>query len=204
MADWNGDGRDDLVVGLRLSAQHGGVSIALRQEDGTLGELASAFSSGNIASAVGYSVYARPAVADWDGDLDLLVGTGGTRRREGRAPVREHRLRERPSARRARDRRLPPHARPGRRAVLRAHGRGHERRQTARPRDRRRADRRLPAVRPPRVHQHRHRHRPGVRLLHDAEGARPDQQPSRTSPTGTATATSTCCAGSTPASSPTR
>ncbi|HEX2073369.1 MAG TPA: FG-GAP-like repeat-containing protein [Geodermatophilus sp.] len=77
VADWNGDGRDDLVVGLRSSGQYGGIAVALRQADGTLGPLSSAFTSGNISTRIGYALYARPAVVDWNGDgkQDLLFGT---------------------------------------------------------------------------------------------------------------------------------
>lgn len=77
VADWDGDGQDDLVVGLRSASQHGGVAVALRQPDGSLGPLTSAFTSGDMSSVIGWTLYARPAVVDWDGDgdLDLLFGT---------------------------------------------------------------------------------------------------------------------------------
>lgn len=77
VADWNADGRDDLVVGFRSSSQYGGVGVALRQEDGSLASLASAFATGDVSSVIGFTLYSRPAVGDWDGDgsLDLLVGS---------------------------------------------------------------------------------------------------------------------------------
>jgi len=77
VADWNDDGRDDLVVGLRSADQYGGVAVALRQEDGGLAPLESAFASGAFSSTTGWTLYARPAVADWNGDgaQDLVIGT---------------------------------------------------------------------------------------------------------------------------------
>lgn len=74
VADWNADGRDDLVVGLFSStaANHGGVAVFLREEDGSLADPVSIFESGTAGSTTFY----RPAVADWDGDgdNDLLFG----------------------------------------------------------------------------------------------------------------------------------
>lgn len=77
VVDWNDDGRADLVVGLRSASQHGGVAVALRKVDGTLAPLTSAFTSGNVSSVIGFMLYARPAVVDWNGDgaKDLLFGT---------------------------------------------------------------------------------------------------------------------------------
>ncbi|MCK6212250.1 VCBS repeat-containing protein [Georgenia sp. EYE_87] len=77
VADWDGDGRDDLVVGLRSSDQLGGVAVALREDDGDLAPLVPAFDSGTATSTTGWTLYMRPAVGDWDGDgdQDLLFGT---------------------------------------------------------------------------------------------------------------------------------
>ncbi|WP_418607678.1 FG-GAP repeat domain-containing protein [Georgenia sp. SUBG003] len=77
VADWDGDGQDDLVVGLRSSAQLGGVAVALREDDGDLAPPVSVFDSGTATSTTGWTLYMRPAVGDWDGDgdQDLLVGT---------------------------------------------------------------------------------------------------------------------------------
>ena len=77
VVDWDGDGRDDLVVGLRSTSLHGGVAVALRQPDGGLAPLTSAFTSGDASSVIGFMLVARPAVGDWDGDgaLDLVFGT---------------------------------------------------------------------------------------------------------------------------------
>ena len=76
-ADWNGDGRLDLVTGLRSVSQHGGIAVALRNTDGTLAPLRSVFTSGDMQSISGWTLYARPAVADWnsDGLLDVIFGS---------------------------------------------------------------------------------------------------------------------------------
>jgi hypothetical protein len=77
--DWNADGRDDLVLGMRSAGIHGGIAVGLRNADGTLGALTSAFATGHVGShpAVGFTLYARPAVTDWNGDgaHDLLFAT---------------------------------------------------------------------------------------------------------------------------------
>ena len=77
VADWDGDGQDDLVVGLRSSDQLGGVAVALREDDGGLAAPVPVFDSGTATSTTGWTLYMRPAVGDWDGDADqdLLVGT---------------------------------------------------------------------------------------------------------------------------------
>ena len=77
VVDWNNDGRDDLVIGLRSSSQYGGVAVALRRADGGLEPLTSVFTTGDVQSVIGFMLYARPAVADWNGDgaKDLLFGT---------------------------------------------------------------------------------------------------------------------------------
>ena len=49
VADWDGDGDDDLVVGLRSADQHGGVAVALRDEAGNLGELTTVLALGRSA-----------------------------------------------------------------------------------------------------------------------------------------------------------
>ena len=77
VADWNLDGRDDLVVGLRTADQHGGIAVWLRQSDGSLAATpVSAFASGHAASAIGFAVYFRPLLVDWNGDgaRDLVYG----------------------------------------------------------------------------------------------------------------------------------
>jgi hypothetical protein len=75
-ADWNADGLDDLVVGLKSTSLYGGVAVYLRNADGTLQPPFSAFESGNASSVIGYAVYFRPAVGDWNGDgnKDLIFG----------------------------------------------------------------------------------------------------------------------------------
>ncbi|GAA4288802.1 FG-GAP-like repeat-containing protein [Georgenia daeguensis] len=77
VADWDGDGQDDLVIGLRSSGQLGGVAVALREDDGDLAAPVPVFASGTATSTTGWTLYMRPAVGDWDGDgdPDLLFGT---------------------------------------------------------------------------------------------------------------------------------
>lgn len=76
VTDWDGDGRDDLVVGLRKADQWGGVAVALRQVDGGLSDPQTVFATPG-AGLTGDSLYLRPAVGDWDGDGDddLLLGS---------------------------------------------------------------------------------------------------------------------------------
>jgi hypothetical protein len=76
VVDWNSDGLDDLVVGLKRTSQFGGIAVYLRNSDDTLQAPVSAFASGNSSSVIGWTVYFRSVVADWDGDgkKDLLFG----------------------------------------------------------------------------------------------------------------------------------
>ncbi len=76
VTDWDGDGRDDLVVGLRNASQWGGVAVALRQSDGSLADLQTVFAT-PAAGLTGDALYLRPTVGDWDGDGDddLLLGS---------------------------------------------------------------------------------------------------------------------------------
>lgn len=76
VADWDGDGRDDLIVGMHNTGIHGGIAVYLRRADGSLAAPFSAFASGNAASAIGASDFYRPVLADWDGDgkPDLIFG----------------------------------------------------------------------------------------------------------------------------------
>ncbi len=77
VADWNLDGRDDLIVGLRASSQYGGIGVWLRQADGSLAaEPVSAFASGTASSVTGFALYFRPVLVDWNGDgaRDLIYG----------------------------------------------------------------------------------------------------------------------------------
>lgn len=74
--DVDGDDRQDVVVGFRSASQYGGVGVALQGEDGTLGEVRSLFADGDVSSAIGFTLYSRPTVGDWEGDdtLDLVYG----------------------------------------------------------------------------------------------------------------------------------
>jgi hypothetical protein len=76
VADWNNDGNDDLVVGMRGADQYGGIAVYLRNADGTLQEPFSGFTSGNASSVIGFALYFRPVVVDWNGDgaKDLIFG----------------------------------------------------------------------------------------------------------------------------------
>lgn len=76
VADWNDDGIDDLVVGMRSTSQYDGIAVYLRNTDGSLQAPFSAFASGDASSVIGWSLYFRPAITDWDGDgkKDLIFG----------------------------------------------------------------------------------------------------------------------------------
>jgi hypothetical protein len=76
VVDWNNDGMEDLVVGLRGANQYGGIAVYLQQVDGSLAPPVSAFSSGSASTSIGWTVYFRPVVADWNGDTkkDLIYG----------------------------------------------------------------------------------------------------------------------------------
>ncbi len=77
VADWNGDAREDLVLGFRTTAQYGGIGVWLRQDDGSLTTTpVSAFATGHASSLIGFAVYFRPVLGDWDGDGadDLIYG----------------------------------------------------------------------------------------------------------------------------------
>lgn len=76
VTDWNGDGRDDLVVGMRSSDIHNGIAVYLRNSDGSLADPVSAFASGTASTITGFALYFRPVVGDWDGDEknDLIFG----------------------------------------------------------------------------------------------------------------------------------
>ena len=78
VVDWNNDGMEDLVVGMRdaVEAQYWGIAVYLQQTDGTFAAPFSAFTSGSASSAIGWTRYFRPVVADWNGDSkkDLIYG----------------------------------------------------------------------------------------------------------------------------------
>lgn len=78
VADWNDDGRDDLIVGMHYynAPSFGGIAVYLRNPDGTLAAPFSAFASGDAHTATGWAVYFRPTFGDLDGDdiNDLVYG----------------------------------------------------------------------------------------------------------------------------------
>ncbi len=76
VVDWNNDGLDDLVVGVKSPSVLGGIAVYLRAADGSLLAPFSLFASGDVATVVGASQYYRPVVVDWNGDgaKDLLFG----------------------------------------------------------------------------------------------------------------------------------
>lgn len=76
VVDWNNDGLDDLVVGMKSPSIIGGIALYLRADDGSLLGPFPVFASGDVATVVGTSMYYRPVVVDWDGDgaKDLIFG----------------------------------------------------------------------------------------------------------------------------------
>lgn len=77
VVDWNSDGLDDLVVGFRTTGQHGGIGVYLRNADGSLADTpVPAFATGHASSVIGWTLYFRPVVGDWNGDgrKDLVFG----------------------------------------------------------------------------------------------------------------------------------
>jgi hypothetical protein len=76
VADWNDDGIDDLLVGFRQADQYGGIGVAVSDADGALQPLTSVFASGNASSVIGFALYFRPVLTDWNGDgfRDLVFG----------------------------------------------------------------------------------------------------------------------------------
>lgn len=85
IVDLNGDGRKDIVVGLRDSsaANFGGIGVLYRLPNGLFDPvMASIFTSGSAATVPGAGTTYRPTLADWDGDgdKDLLFGQGAAAR----------------------------------------------------------------------------------------------------------------------------
>lgn len=76
VVDWDNDGLDDLVVGMRDASIYGGIAVYLRNSDGSLQTPFSTFTSGTATTAIGWTRYFRPNVADWNGDgnKDLIYG----------------------------------------------------------------------------------------------------------------------------------
>ncbi len=76
VVDWNNDGLEDIVVGMRESTQYGGIAVYLQQADGSLASPFSAFTSGSTSTVIGWTRYFRPVVTDWNGDFkkDLIYG----------------------------------------------------------------------------------------------------------------------------------
>jgi hypothetical protein len=76
VADWNDDGIDDLLIGFRQSDQLGGIGVAISDDDGILQTPVSVFASGNASSVIGFALYFRPVLIDWDADglQDLVFG----------------------------------------------------------------------------------------------------------------------------------
>ncbi len=76
VVDWDNDGLDDMVVGMRDASIQGGVAVYLRNADGSLQPPFSAFATGSATTAIGWTRYFRPSIADWNGDSkkDLIYG----------------------------------------------------------------------------------------------------------------------------------
>jgi hypothetical protein len=77
VVDWNDDGIDDLAIGIRDRSLYGGVAVYVRNADGSLQAPISAFATGDVRTNIAsWTVYFRPAFADWDddGDQDLVFG----------------------------------------------------------------------------------------------------------------------------------
>ena len=82
VVDYDSDGDDDLLVGWRYatSSFQGGISVFIRQSDGSLVGPSPVLSGGHAGLPWNPSAWAtfyfRPTMADWDGDglLDLIYG----------------------------------------------------------------------------------------------------------------------------------